>query len=242
MSSSYVKKAIVIGATSGIGWSLAQVLSRAGYRVGITGRRTAKLEELQREIGEDCFVQKMDVTRPQAEEQLNNLIGRMEQVDLIIYNAGVGYQNPELDVAKEIKTVATNVEGFTLLANLAMKYFKEQGGGHFVGISSIAAIRGNRKAPAYFASKSFISSYLAGLQQMVTHNKLPITVTDIKPGFVDTPMIDARNAYWVCTADQAAEQIVQAIRAKKNHAYITRRWRLVAWVLKCVPDFIFNRC
>ncbi|QPJ61986.1 MAG: SDR family NAD(P)-dependent oxidoreductase [Candidatus Nitronauta litoralis] len=241
MPSSNSKNAIVIGATSGIGWSLALVLAHNGYRVGITGRRRHLLDELQKKIGDDCFVQEMDVTNPQAKEQLNDLISKMGNVGLIIYNSGVGYQNPELDLTKEMKIVATNVEGFTLLSNLAMEHFIGNNSGHLVGISSIAAIRGNRKAPAYFASKSFMSSYLQGLQQLVTHKNLPITVTDIKPGFVDTPMIDARRAYWVCSADKAAEQIYGAIRDKKKHAYITPRWRLVAWVLKCLPNFIFNR-
>ncbi len=241
MPSSTVKNAIVIGATSGIGWHLALVLAREGYRVGITGRRRPLLDELHNKIGENCFVQEMDVTHPGAKDQLNDLISRMGDVHLFIYNSGVGYQNPELDVTKEMKIVATNVEGFTLLSNLAMQHFIEKGSGHLVGISSIAAIRGNRKAPAYFASKSFMSSYVQGLQQLVGHQKLPITITDIKPGFVDTPMIDARRAYWVCSAEKAAEQIYGAIRDKKNHVYITPRWRLVAWILKCLPNFIFNR-
>ncbi len=241
MPSSELKNAIVIGATSGIGWNLALVLAREGYRVGITGRRRHLLDELKKKIGVDCFIQEMDVTRPEAKEQLNDLITTMGRVDLLVYNSGVGYQNPTLDLTREMEIVATNVEGFTLLANLALQHFIEQGNGHLVGISSIAAIRGNRKAPAYFASKSFTSNYLQGLQQMMAHRKLSITVTDIKPGFVDTPMIDARRAYWVCSAEKAAEQIYQTIRDKKNHAYITPRWRLVAWILKCVPDFIFNK-
>lgn len=241
MPSPSLKKAIVIGATSGIGRSLALVLSREGYRVGITGRRLALLEELKSEMVEESLIQEMDVTRQEAKGQLDGLIEAMGGVDLIVYNAGVGYQNPELSLTKEMKTVATNVEGFTLLVNIAMQHFMQQGSGHLVGISSIAAIRGNRKAPAYFASKSFISSYLAGLQQKVVQGKMSITVTDIKPGFVDTPMIDASRVYWCCTADKAAEQIYDAIRNKKLHAYITPRWRLVAWALKCIPDFIFNR-
>lgn len=233
--------AIVVGATSGIGRSLALLFSKEGYRVGITGRRTALLEEVAAEMPGEVFVQSMDVTRGESVDELEALIARMGGLDLFVYNSGVGYQNPELNLSRELETVATNVEGFTRLVNVAFRRFVAQGRGHLVGISSIAANRGNRRAPAYFASKAYLSHYLQGLRQKCVHEKLPITVTDIQPGYVDTPMIDARKAFWVVGVEVAARQIAAAIRDKKSHAYVPRRWRLIAWLQKTVPDSLYNR-
>lgn len=233
--------AVIIGATSGIGLSLALLLSKEGWRVGITGRRVPLLEEAAAKMPGESFVQEMDVTREDSADQLEELIARMGGMDIFIYNAGVGYQNPDLNVGRELKTVATNVEGFTRLTNVALQYFMKQGKGHLVGISSVAANRGNRRAPAYFASKAYLSHYLQGIRQKFVAAKIPITVTDIQPGYVDTPMIEARKAFWVISAEVAAIQIVDAIKKKKAHAYVPRRWRLVAWLQKSLPGCIYNR-
>ncbi len=199
------------------------------------------LEELRAAMPNAAFVRQMDVTRSESAEQLTDLIAEMGGLDLFIYNAGVGYQNPELNVTKEMKTVATNVEGFTRLTNAALHYFLAQGRGHLVGISSIAALRGNRRAPAYFASKAYLSHYLQGIRQKMVREKIPITVTDIQPGYVDTPMIDTRKAFWVISAEEAARQMVSVIGKKKSHAYVPPRWRCISWVLNTVPDFLYNR-
>ncbi len=235
------QSAIVIGATSGIGESLALLLSERGYRVGITGRRVPRLHALQEKMSGEVFAQEMDVASPEAIEQFDTLVKQMGVVDLVIVNAGVGHSNPELDLGKEREIIAINVDGFTVMANLAMKLFMKQGKGYLVGISSITALKGNRRAPAYSASKSYMSSYLTGLRQKVVKEKLPITITDIKPGYVDTPMIDPKRAFWMSSSEEAARQILCAIENKRPHAYITKRWRLIGWILKCVPDFIYNR-
>lgn len=127
------------------------------------------------------------------------------------------------------------------MANVAFQHFLEKGSGHLVGISSIAALRGNRESPAYNASKAFESNYLEGLRQKVRKLRLQITITDIKPGFVKTAMAKGDGIFWAADADKAARQIYNAIRRRKSSAYITRRWRLVAWVMKLLPGFIYER-
>jgi len=109
----------------------------------------------------------------------------------------------------------------------------------FLTTSSIAAIRGGGDAPAYNASKAFVSNYLEGLRQMAAKMKLPLTVTDIKPGFVDTVMAQGEGLFWVAPAEKAAKQILEAVEKKKDHAYVTKRWRLVAWVLKLLPGRLY---
>ncbi|RPI77763.1 MAG: SDR family NAD(P)-dependent oxidoreductase [Desulfobacteraceae bacterium] len=237
-----MKKAIVIGASSGIGRELSKILSENQYTVGVMARRVELLDELRNAIGPDLLVERIDVSNAaSAMEALSKFMEKMNGVDLVVISAGTGYINPDLDWALENETIQTNVTGFAAMANVAIKHFIEKGSGHLVGISSIAALRGGRESPAYNASKAFESNYLEGLRQKIRKLKLPITITDIKPGFVKTAMAKGDGIFWAADADKAAKQIFNAIKRKKSHAYITRRWRLVAWLLKLLPGCIYER-
>ena len=235
-------KAIVIGASSGIGRELAGILAVKGYVVGVMARRAHLLHELRDEIKGKVFVQEIDVAATEtAMEILANFIKEMGGADLIIISAGTGDVNDHFDWNLEHKTIKTNVAGFAALANVATHHFIKKGSGHLVGISSIAALRGGRESPAYNASKAFESNYMEGLRQKITRLGLPITVTDIQPGFVETDMAKGEGIFWAAPADKAARQIYQAIKRKRSHAYITRRWRVIAWLLKAMPPRIYER-
>ncbi len=237
-----MKKAIVVGASSGIGRALAKIFAEAGYVVGLVARRLPLLLELQREIGDQTFVKQIDVSHThEAISQFSELIREMDSADLIVISAGTGFINPGLDWDKENETIAVNVSGFSAIANVAMHHFLQRGAGHLVNISSIAALRGNGSAPAYNASKAFESNYLDGLQQKIARLHLPITITDIQSGFVKTAMAQGEGVFWLASPEEAAKQIYQAIRGKKKHAYITKRWRLIAWFFRFVPDSIYYR-
>ena len=237
-----MKRAIVVGASSGIGRALAKLLARQGYTVGLAARRESLLRELQAEIGAAARVKQIDVADPdRAMPQLAELIAEMDGVDLVVLTSGAGHRNPDLDWELEREPIDVNVYGFTAMANVAMRHFLQRGAGHLVSISSIAGLRGNRIAPAYAASKAFVSTYTYGLRCKVKRLGLPIAVTEIQPGFVDTAMGRGEEAFWVASPEVAAEQIFTAIRRRKEHAYITRRWRLFAWVMKLAPDWLYYR-
>lgn len=237
-----MKKAIVIGASSGIGKELALVLAKNDYEVGLMARRVELLKALKNTIPTKCHIDHLDLSKiDEAIEQVNKMIQTMGGLDLLIINAGVGFLNSELDWSKEKQTLDVNVYGFCGLAGETYKFFAKQGKGHLVGISSIGALRGNSKAPAYNASKAFMSNYLEGLRKKAFQENLPIVVTDIKPGFVDTEMAKGERKFWVATPTKAAEQIYLAIRKHKKHAYITHRWRLIGWLLKLMPNWLYQR-
>lgn len=237
-----MKKAIIIGATSGIGRTLANILSNNDYIIGLVGRRTFLLEEVKLQLKNDSYVKTIDISKTnEAIQLLNQLILDMNGVDLIVVSAGVGYINEDLLYNLEQEIIDVNVSGFTSMADVAINYFIKKGNGHFVGISSIASIRGNGYAPAYNASKAYVSNYIEGLRHKITKIKEPITITEVQPGFVDTDLAKGEGLFWVAKKEKAGEQIYKAIKGRKNHVYITKRWRLIAWILKILPRFIYNK-
>jgi short-subunit dehydrogenase len=236
------KRAIVIGASSGIGRALALRLAREGYVVGLTARRVPLLEDLRAEIGARARVQPMDVSDTAcAMAQLEDLIAKLGGVELIVANAGTGHINPDLDWEPEAETLGVNVLGFAALVNVAYRHFVRRGAGHLVSISSIAALRGGGGAPAYNASKAFVSTYMDGLRHKLARLGVPVAITDVQPGFVRTAMAQGPHVFWAASPEQAAECIWQAIRRRRKRVIITRRWRLVAWLMRIVPDAVYRR-
>ena len=237
-----MKKAIIIGATSGIGKSLAELLLLEGYEVGVTGRREELFQSIKTQETSRIFFKKLDVQDLSTLEPIcNELVRQMGGLSLLIISAGIGEENEKLAFDIENNVIKTNIQGFTCMADWAVRHFKEQGYGHLVNISSIAGIRGNGIAPSYNATKAYQINYLEGLRINVKEYGSSIKITDIRPGFVDTAMAKGKSLFWVASVHKAAEQIVEAIRQKKHVVYITKRWRLIAVLLKAIPFSILKR-
>ncbi|THE63382.1 SDR family NAD(P)-dependent oxidoreductase [Salinadaptatus halalkaliphilus] len=235
-----MQRAIIVGASSGIGEALARALADEGYEIGLAARRTERMRAIGDELPTKSYVATMDVTdTDDAREGFVELAEAMGSVDLVVVNAGVAPLNRDLEWEPERETIDVNVRGFTAIATAAMDYFDSQGGGHLVGISSVGALLGNPSAPAYSASKAFVSRYLEGLRSRQARRETDVTITTIEPGFVDTEL--SYGSFWECSPETAASQIARAIQTQKSHAYVTRRWRLVAWVLMALPEPVLRR-
>ena len=236
-----MKNAVIIGASSGIGRELALQLSAAGYRLCITARRKELLAELLPELSPDSFMQEMDVADTASTiAQFTAITQKLGQVDLVIISAGTGFIDPQMPWENDYKTIGVNVCGFTAIANTAYRLFRDQGYGQLVGLSSLAAVRGG-EAAAYNASKAYVSSYLEGLRVKAVKEKIKLTVTDIRPGFVATRMAQGEGLFWVASPEKAVRQMVAAIKARRKRVYVTRRWSLVAILLKIMPDALYTR-
>jgi short-subunit dehydrogenase len=237
-----MQKAIVVGASSGIGRELAKILSENNYKVGITGRRVGLLTELQNENKEFFIVKSFDINdtnnTPRYLDELVNLLGGL---DLLIISSGTGNLNEQLDFNLEKQTIDTNVSGFTAIADWAFNFFQNQRSGHLVGITSIAGLRGGRVAPSYNATKAFQIRYLEGLRQKANKLKFSIHITDIRPGFVNTAMAKGDNLFWVSSVNKAAKQIFKAIIKKRKIVYVTKRWIIFAFIIKLIPNSIYRK-
>jgi short-subunit dehydrogenase len=236
------RTAVIIGASSGIGFALAHDLSRRGYTLGLAARRVELLDELAKNLATRAVIRYLDVTEPEASmAQLRSLILELGSVDLFVISSGTGYENPGLEWELEKRTIETNAIGFAAIANVAAEHLASRGAGTLVGISSIAAIRGNGDAPAYGATKAFVSHYLAALRHKFAKRRSKVVILDVKPGFVDTAMAKGDGLFWVAAPEKASVQIMRAIDRQSTHVYVTRRWRLVAWVLRWLPNSLWNR-
>jgi short-subunit dehydrogenase len=237
-----MKKAIVIGATSGIGKGLAKMLAIDHHLVGIAGRRSAMLHALKNEHPDAFIARAFDVTNTEhVIHHLETLTKELGGLDLLIISSGTGDINENLEFDLEKSTITTNIIGFTQIADWAFNFFANQRHGHLVAISSIGGLRGSRHAPAYNASKAYQINYLEALRQKAAKLKAPVYVTDIRPGLVDTAMAKGEGLFWVMPLDKTIRQIYKAIGRKKKIAYVTKRWRIIATLLKRMPRPLYDR-
>ncbi len=236
------RSAIIIGASSGIGAELARQLARRGYNLGLAARRVALLDEIAGTLSTKVITRYMDLSDPDnAMNILQSMILELGEIDLFVISSGTGHENPLLEWELEKETMITNVLGFAAVANVAVEHMVTREAGTLVGISSIAAIRGNGGAPAYGATKAFVSHYLAALRHKFAKLRSRVTILEVQPGFVDTAMAKGDGLFWVASPEKASAQILAAIDRRRSHVYVSRRWRLIAWLLRLLPNALYNR-
>jgi short-subunit dehydrogenase len=236
-----IKRVLIVGATSGIGRKLAELYAAKGCLVGITGRRNELLDEIKVQFPGKIETQCFDVTGIENIPAITSLIQKIGGLDILVYSSGIGEASKKLDWQIDKRTVDTNVNGFVEITNWAFNYFMDQGHGTMAVISSVAANRGNSWAPSYSASKSFQSNYFEALAIKSYRLKKGIGITCIEPGFVETQMVKGYKRFWLVPLEKAAKQIMAAIDKKKRKVYISRRWWLVAKLMRIVPFWIYKR-
>lgn len=235
------KRAIIIGATSGIGKEVALQLVRQGWHIGIAGRREEALKSLQAAAPGQIEIQRLDVTEAEAPALLETLIRKLGGMDLFFLSSGIGSQNPDLTPEIELDTACTNVEGFTRMVTAAFRYFKTRRGGHIAVISSIAGTKGLGVAPAYSATKRFQNTYIDALAQLARMQRLNIRFTDIRPGFVATDLLKSGRFPMLMQPDRVARSIVRALNQRKRVIVIDGRYRVLVFFWRLIPRWLWER-
>ena len=248
----FLKKAIVVGASSGMGRQVAKLIANDGYEVGLVARRLPFLKSLQKEIPTKTYIKQIDVSEHEtAMTLISELIEEMGGLDLIVITVSSfmdimddSEEALDLNWKSNKKTIDVDLAGFLAIATVAIAIFEKQKSGHLVGFSSIDGLRGNPLCPVYCGAKAFISTYMEGIRNKMLRNKIPVTVTEIIPGWVDNEKYkpsESPDTYWVESTKKAAQEIYNAIKSKKKKAYISARWRLIAWSLALAPDWLYNQ-
>ena len=236
------KKAIVLGASSGIGWEVAKLLLADGWHLGVAARREEPLMELKALAPDSVEVMTIDVTKPDAGERLQSLIKRLGGMDLYFHSSGIGKQNRTLEEDIELRTMETNAVGFARMIGTAFRYFAERGEGHIAAITSIAGTKGLGPAPAYSATKALGANYLQALEQQAHQRGLNIRFTDIRPGFVDTALLNGDFPYpMLMRPDKVARDIVKSIYHHRHIRVIDWRYRILTFFWRLVPNWLWRR-
>lgn len=238
-----MKRLIVIGASSGIGMRVASDFARLGWRVGVAARRTEPLKALQQQYPKRIEYAAIDVTADDAVDRFYKLIETLGGMDYLLYSAGCGWQNPQLDPASDRATLLVNVMGFTSIVNAAYKYYKNTTNattGHIAVITSVAGTKGIGVSATYSASKRYQWTYLQALDQLAHIQHVDVKITDIRPGFVDTPLLVKGKDYPMqMSLAYAAPRIEKAMVLGRRVAVVDSRWAVLTALWRLIPNAVW---
>lgn len=237
-----MKRAIVIGASSGIGREVCKLLLADGWHVGIAARREDRLLEIKETNPGRVEVMRIDVTADDAPSRLLALVKALGGVGLFVYCSGVGRQNPGLDRDIEMSTVGVNVKGFTAMVDTMFNYMAENLGGDIAVISSIAGTKGLGVAPSYSATKAYQNTYIQALEQLSNMRRLHIRFTDIRPGFVDTDLLAGSGRYPMLMDKTAvARELLRAVKSHRHVHVIDWRYRILVLAWRLIPCWLWRK-
>lgn len=228
-----------------MGRRVASDFARMGIRVGIAARREEPLRELKERYPGHVEYLTLDVCADDAVQRFNKLIDMVGGMDYMLYASGCGWQNPELDTASDERTIGVNVLGFTRIINAAYKYYKNRSDkqrGHIAAITSIAGTKGIGISATYSASKRYQWTYLQAIEQLAREQHVDVDITDIRPGFVDTPLLNgAKNYPLEMSVDYIAPRLEKAILKARRIAVIDARWAVVTALWSLLPNPVWTR-
>ena len=245
-----MKKVISLMLALVLALSLTACGGKASGPEGVVSQFCKGLQELDEKAIAQCFENGddlelsdlEDVDSDDAIEGLHELIGKLGGMDLYFHSSGIGWENCSLDAEKEMRTVQTNAVGFTRMVLSAYQWFADNAHrGRIACITSIARTRGLGAAPAYSATKRFQSHYLECLAQLASMRRLPIAITDIRPGFVATDLIAGSHFPLQLSAEHVAADIVSAVERGKKVVTIDWRYRLLVAAWRMIPRWAWIR-
>ena len=211
-----------------------------GYQIFLAGRNTDELSRLAADITLRFSVPvrfaSFDVTQLDTSfiffEQVLATVGVLDGVLM-----AVGLMEATASMAE---LIAANFSGPALILKACADYFASRKRGFIIGLSSVAGDRGRRTNYVYGASKSALTTYLQGLRSQLC--PYGVQVLTVKLGLIDTKMTFGTTypRWLMLSPSSAAKKIVTAFEQKKETVYIPKRWRLIMWVLRLIPERIFK--
>ena len=238
-----MKRVLIMGASSGIGLAVAEALASRGVKTGLAARHTTELRSLKEKYPDCVEYESIDINHNDGPKKLEELIDKMGGMDIYFHVAGIGYSNPTLDPHREAEVIATNAAGFARMVSAAYGYFRDNSRkGQIVALTSIAGTNGIGDMAAYSASKKCAQTYLVALEQLARKENVDITFTDIRPGWIRTPLLDDNKEYPMeMSLEYVVPQIIRAIVKHPRVEYIDARWGALCAAWKAIPDAIWTK-
>ena len=238
-----MKKVVIMGASSGMGYGVAEALASRGVKIGIAARHTESMKALKDKYPEFVEYAKIDITKPDAVAKLNDLIEELGGMDIYFHVAGIYNENLYLDPETDVKIVDTNCAGFARMIDAAYRYFRvNKKKGQIAAITSVAGTKGIGRLAAYSSSKKFGQWYLDAVEQMSNAERTGISFTDIRPGWVRTPLENPDENYPMnMSVEYVVPKIIKAIVRKYRVAVVDWRWNLFTGVWRSIPNAIWTR-
>lgn len=238
-----MKKILIMGASSGIGLAVSEALASRGVKIGLAARHTTELRTLKEKYPDFVEYESIDITHNDGPKKMKELIDKMGGMDIYFHVAGIGYANPTLDPHREAEVIATNAAGFARMVSAAYGYFRDNTRkGQIVALTSVAGTNGIGEMAAYSASKKCAQTYLVALEQLAHEEKLDIIFTDIRPGWIRTPLLDESRSYPMeMSLEYVVPQIIRAIVKHPRVEYIDARWGALCAAWKAIPDAIWTK-
>lgn len=238
-----MKRILITGASSGIGHAVAEALASRGVKVGLAARNIMPLKYLKEKYPQFVEYESIDINHSDAPRKLSELIEKLGGMDIYFHVSGIGYDNPTFDPQREADIINTNACGFARMTSAAYSYFRnKKKKGQIVAVTSVAGTKGIAELSAYSASKRCAGTYLTALDQLSKKEHAGIYVTDIRPGWISTPLLHSDTEYPMeMTLDYVVPQIIRAIVKHPRVAYIDWRWGLLCSLWRLIPDSIWTR-
>jgi short-subunit dehydrogenase len=241
---------LITGASAGLGAGLAREFAARGRNLALCARRLDRLETLREELvgtypGIRVAIHSLDVNDHDAVfRTFRSFASGLGQIDRVVVNAGSGSGAPlgtgRFDANRE--SAETNFVAALAQCEAAMELFREQNSGHLVVMSSVAALRGGRRAATvYAASKAGLSVLAEGIRMDVADT--PIRVTAIHPGYIRTDFnAGSTNVPFIVDAETGCRALARAIEREPASAYVPGwPWRLVAPLYRIAPAPLLGR-
>lgn len=227
-----------MGASSGIGLSVAEAFAKRGIRVGLASRHTQSLHDLKKRYSEFVEYESIDITHKDAPAKLQELIKKLGGMDIYFHVSGIGYDNPILEPEREAEMINTNSAAFARMLSAAYNYFKESGrNGRIAAITSVAGTNGIGQLSAYSASKKCAQTYMIALEQRANAEGVKIKFTDIRPGWIKTPLLKENHTYPLeMTLDDAVPEIIRAIVKAPRVAVVNWKWNVLIGLWRIIPN------
>ena len=231
-------KALITGASSGIGRDIARALSQKGYDLILVARDLEKLNELKLELKTNSEIVSMDVSKPENCKELHD---RYNDIDILVNNAGFGDCGyfDKTDLEKELQMINTNIVGYHVLTKLYLQDMKKKRSGRILNVASIAGFMPGPLMATYYSTKAYVVRLSEAIREELRKEKSNVQISILCPGPVNTnfnKVADVQFALKGLNSDYVAKYAVENLLKGKFYIVPGLKIKLARFGAKIAPN------